>query len=57
MVLRYVHVSGAHIDAAMVALDRTIPEPAAPDQNATETQVAQELHGRLAVVALTWRKR
>ncbi len=33
MVLRYAHVSGAHIDAAMAALDRTIPEPEAGNQN------------------------
>jgi len=33
MVLRYAHVSGVHIDAAMAALDRTIPEPAARDEN------------------------
>jgi hypothetical protein len=32
MVLRYAHVSGIHIDAAMAALDRTIPEPAAENQ-------------------------
>ena len=44
MVLRYAHVSGAHIDAAMSALDRTIPEPIAQDQNAAETHVTQELH-------------
>lgn len=44
MVLRYAHVSGAHIDAAMAALDRTIPEPAGGNQNAAGTQVTQELH-------------
>jgi hypothetical protein len=46
MVLRYAHVSGAHIDAATAALDRTIPEPSAADQNAAETQLTQELHRR-----------
>jgi hypothetical protein len=46
MVLRYAHVSGAHIDAAMTALSRTIPEPVAADQNAPETQLTQELHRR-----------
>jgi integrase len=46
MVLRYAHVSGAHIDAAMAALDRTIPELAAEDRNGTQTQVTQELHKR-----------
>jgi integrase len=44
MVLRYAHVSGSHIDAAMSALDRTIPEPERQDRNAAETQVSQELH-------------
>ena len=44
MVLRYAHVSGAHIDAAIAALDRTIPEPDAPDQNDASTLVTQELH-------------
>jgi integrase len=44
MVLRYAHVSGAHIDAAMSALDRTIPEPMQPDENGASTQDTQELH-------------
>jgi hypothetical protein len=44
MVLRYAHVSGSHIDAAMTALNRTIPEPDAPAGNDTSTQVAQKLH-------------
>jgi integrase len=49
MVARYAHVSSLHIDAAMNALDRTIPEPAAKDRNVAETQVTQELHqGRTA---------
>ncbi len=49
MVLRYAHVSGAHIDAAMAALDRTLPEPAAPEKNDVQTHVTQELHkGRTA---------
>jgi site-specific recombinase XerD len=46
MVLRYSHVSGAHIDAAIAALDRTIPEPAVENQNDASTQVTQELHKR-----------
>jgi integrase len=45
MVARYAHVSSPHIDAAMGALDRTIPEPGG---NATGTQVTQELHTRRA---------
>lgn len=44
MVLRYTHVSSPHIDNAMKALDRTLPEPPAADQNAAETQVTHELH-------------
>lgn len=44
MVLRYAHVSGAHIDGAMTALDRTLPEPAAPAENAAKTVVTLELH-------------
>lgn len=44
MVLRYTHVSGAHVDAAMRALDRTLPEPEAADENASATQVSHELH-------------
>jgi len=44
MVLRYAHVSGTHIDAAMAALDRTSGEPAAGDENDATTQVTQELH-------------
>ncbi len=44
MVLRYAHVSGGHIDAAMKALDRTIPEPAGENRNSSGTQVTQELH-------------
>ncbi|MGI9168574.1 MAG: tyrosine-type recombinase/integrase, partial [Caulobacteraceae bacterium] len=47
MVLRYAHVSGAHIDAAMAALDRTLPELAAQDQNDAQTRVTQELHSGL----------
>jgi hypothetical protein len=37
MVLRYAHVSGAHIDRAMEALDRTMPEPSAEKENAAST--------------------
>jgi hypothetical protein len=44
MVLRYAHVSGAHIDAAIAALDRTIPEPAPEKKNEASTDVTQELH-------------
>lgn len=44
MVLRYAHVSGAHVDAAMKALDRTLPEPAEPRRNAASTQATHELH-------------
>ena len=44
MVLRYAHVSGPHIDAAMAALDRTIPELRVPDENPVRTEVTQELH-------------
>ncbi|MDQ2861755.1 MAG: site-specific integrase, partial [Pseudomonadota bacterium] len=44
MVLRYAHVSGAHVDAAMAALDRTLPEHATVDKNDAETHVTQELH-------------
>jgi integrase len=46
MVLRYTHVSGPHIDAAMAALERTIPEPPVENQNAAGTDVTQELHQR-----------
>jgi integrase len=45
MVARYAHVSSPHIDVAMGALDRTIPEPV---RNGTSTQVTQELHRRRA---------
>ena len=51
MVLRYAHVSGAHVDAAMQALDRTSPEPRAPAENAASTQVTQELHSGLKLAA------
>ena len=44
MVLRDAHVSGRRIDAAVAALDRTIPEPAGADENDASTQVTQELH-------------
>jgi hypothetical protein len=45
MVLRYVHVSGPHIETAMAALDRTIPEPKPPaERTGAETDVTQELH-------------
>lgn len=46
MVLRYAHVSGAHIDAAVAALDRTIPEPAGGEENVAGTDVTPELHKR-----------
>jgi integrase len=44
MVLRYAHVSGSHIDAAMTALDRTLPEPAAESENVASTLVTPKLH-------------
>ena len=44
MVLRYAHVSGAHVDRAMAALDRTLPEPGPADVNGPSTQLTQELH-------------
>ena len=40
MMLRYAHVSGAHVDRAVAALDRALPEPA----NAASKQLTQELH-------------
>jgi hypothetical protein len=43
MVLRYAHDSGGHVDAAMKALDRTLPEPAAPKENDSSTQLTHEL--------------
>lgn len=46
MVMRYAHVSGSHVDAAMKALDRTLPEPVASVENATGTQATHELHQR-----------
>jgi len=48
MVLRYAHVSGAHIDVAMAALDGTIAEPPAADQNGASTLDTQELHTQAA---------
>jgi integrase len=44
MVLRYVHVSGAHIDDAMAALERTCAEQPGAAENAAATHVTQELH-------------
>ena len=44
MVLRYAHVSGAHIDAAMLAVERTIPELPQPAENSAGTQPTHELH-------------
>ncbi|MEX2650161.1 MAG: tyrosine-type recombinase/integrase, partial [Alphaproteobacteria bacterium] len=41
MVLRYTHVHGDHIDRAMKALGRALPEPTA---NETPGTVTQELH-------------
>ena len=41
MVLRYTHVHGRHIDQAIKALGRTIPEPEA---NKVASTVTQELH-------------
>ncbi|HXQ14978.1 MAG TPA: site-specific integrase [Caulobacteraceae bacterium] len=37
MVLRYAHSSGAHIDAAMAALNGTTPEPEEPKENVAGT--------------------
>ena len=53
MVLRYAHVSGAHIDKAMAALERTIPEPAAKNENDRGTQATQNLHTRRRARAAT----
>jgi integrase len=44
MVLRYTHVSGAHVADAMTKLERTVPEPVAADENNTGTTITQELH-------------
>ena len=44
MVLRYAHVSGRHIDNAMAALDRAVPELNAGGENAAGTQVTPKLH-------------
>ena len=41
MVLRYTHVHGAHIDQAIKAIGRGIPEPS---QNETAVTTTQELH-------------
>ena len=41
MVLRYTHVHGAHIDQAIKAIGRGIPEPS-PNETAVTT--TQELH-------------
>jgi integrase len=46
MVLRYAHVSGGHIDAAMAALDRTIPERRGSKKNSESTQLTPQLHTR-----------
>lgn len=41
MGMRYSHVHGAHIDEAIKAIGRTIPEPL---RNETESTATQELH-------------
>jgi integrase len=41
MVLRYTHVHGQHIDRAIAAIGRTLPEPTT---NKTASTVTQELH-------------
>ena len=41
MVLRYTHVHGAHIDQAVKAIGRAIPEPSSNETAGTATQ---ELH-------------
>jgi integrase len=41
MVLRYTHVHGDHIDRAIRAIGRTIPEPA---PNESENAITHELH-------------
>lgn len=50
MVMRYTHVHGRHIDAAMDKLGRTIPER---DQNASRKAITHELHTRATVTKLT----
>jgi len=41
MVLRYSHVHGSHIDRAIAAIGRTLPEPG---ENEAGSAVTQELH-------------
>lgn len=48
MVLRYTHVHGTHIDKAIAALGRTVPEQTVIKDAGTTTQ---GLHKRLAAVA------
>jgi integrase len=50
MVLCYAHVHGQHIDRAIEAIGRTLPELAA---NKTGSTITQELHGRPRVRAAT----
>jgi len=46
MVLRYCHVHGRHIDEAIRALGRTVPQQA---MNETVAMITQELHTRSRV--------
>jgi hypothetical protein len=48
MVLRYTHVHGTHIDKAIAALGRTVPEQTVTKDAGTTTQ---GLHKRFSVVA------
>jgi integrase len=57
MVLRYTHVSGAHIDTAMSTLDGTTGEPPPPAENTASTQVTHELHQKPNRRAPTARRR
>ncbi|MFZ0149451.1 MAG: hypothetical protein WAM72_14145, partial [Xanthobacteraceae bacterium] len=45
MVLRYTHVHGTHVDQAISAIGRAIPEPNA---NRTRDTTTQKLHESLA---------
>ncbi|MEM9751013.1 MAG: tyrosine-type recombinase/integrase, partial [Pseudomonadota bacterium] len=49
MVMRYTHVHGQHIDAAIERLGRTVPER---DQNTSGKTITHELHTRTATAGL-----